>query len=131
MLLLEITERKFTVFPETISQMTRRNINASLKQEGRFISKSENKVRTEASIKVQNDGKIENIIGPLRVMPGKLSVSRALGDIEAKNPTLGGNPNVVIAIPEIKYFDITKNYDFIIVGSNKRYKIQVTGCLRR
>jgi protein phosphatase 2C family protein 2/3 len=50
-------------------------------------------------------------------MPGKLSVSRAIGDIEAKNPTFGGNPNVVIAIPEIKYFDINNKYDFIIVGS--------------
>lgn len=81
------------------------------------ISNKINKRRTEASIKIKNDGKTENIIGPLRVIPGKLSVSRTIGDIEAKNPTFGGNPNVVIAIPEIKYFDLNKNYDFIIIGS--------------
>ena len=50
------------------------------------------------------------------MIPGKLSVSRAIGDIEAKNPSFGGNPNVVIAIPEIKYFDLNSNYDFIIIG---------------
>lgn len=39
------------------------------------------------------------LLGPHRVMPGRLSVSRTFGDIEAKKPELGGNPNVVIAIP--------------------------------
>jgi protein phosphatase 2C family protein 2/3 len=32
------------------------------------------------------------IIGPLRVLPGRLSVSRTFGDVEAKHPKLGGNP---------------------------------------
>lgn len=30
------------------------------------------------------------IIGPLRVYPGKLSVTRTIGDIEAKDKELGG-----------------------------------------
>ena len=38
--------------------------------------------------------------GPWRIMPGKLSVARSMGDICAKSPKYGGNPNVLIAIPE-------------------------------
>ena len=56
------------------------------------------------------------IIGPHRVFPGRLSVSRTLGDIEAKDPRYGGNPNCVIATPDIKCFKIRNNYDFIILG---------------
>ena len=42
----------------------------------------------------------------MRIVPGRLSVSRAFGDIEAKREKFGGNPNVVVAIPEIKEFII-------------------------
>ena len=42
------------------------------------------------------------ILGPVRVNPGRLSVSRTFGDIEAKFEKFGGNPKVVIAEPEIK-----------------------------
>lgn len=48
----------------------------------------------------------EIIAGPLRVLPGRLSVSRTFGDIEAKLEKFGGNPNVVVATPEIKCFRI-------------------------
>jgi protein phosphatase 2C family protein 2/3 len=56
------------------------------------------------------------IIGPHRVFPGRLSVSRTLGDIEAKDPRYGGNPMCVICAPDIKCFKIKNNYDFIILG---------------
>jgi protein phosphatase 2C family protein 2/3 len=56
------------------------------------------------------------IVGPHRVFPGRLSVSRTIGDIEAKYPKYGGNPNVVVATPEIKSFKIRNNYDFILIG---------------
>lgn len=52
----------------------------------------------------------------MRVVPGKLSVSRAFGDIEAKSPLFNGNPNVVIAKPEIKFFEINQNHDFIVIA---------------
>jgi protein phosphatase 2C family protein 2/3 len=58
----------------------------------------------------------ENIIGPLRVIPGKLSVSRTIGDIECKDIKAGGNPNVIISMPEIKYFDISSTNEFILIG---------------
>jgi protein phosphatase 2C family protein 2/3 len=56
------------------------------------------------------------LIGPYRVFPGRLSVSRTIGDIEAKDVRYGGNPDVVIATPEIRCFKIKSNYDFIVIG---------------
>ena len=50
--------------------------------------------------------KTETIVGPLRVFPGRLSVSRTFGDIEAKLQKYGGNIKVVIAEPEIEVFTI-------------------------
>lgn len=54
--------------------------------------------------------------GPLRIFPGRLSVSRSFGDPEAKIQSLGGNPNVLISVPEIKCFKIKKETDFILIG---------------
>jgi len=56
------------------------------------------------------------VYGPHRVLPGRLSVSRTFGDIEAKFPKYGGLPNVVTAEPEIKTYKITDGCDFIILG---------------
>ena len=56
------------------------------------------------------------IIGPHRVFPGRLSVSRTIGDIEAKDPRYGGNPMCVIPTPDIKCFRIKSNYDYIMLG---------------
>lgn len=56
------------------------------------------------------------IYGPFRVFPGRLSVSRTFGDIEAKREKFGGNPNVVIATPEIKEFNIDDKMDFLLLG---------------
>ena len=64
----------------------------------------------------ENASGVQVIIGPHRVFPGRLSVSRTLGDIEAKDVRYGGNPMCVIATPEIKTFKIRPNYDFIVLG---------------
>ena len=46
-----------------------------------------------------------------------MSVSRTIGDAEAKNKNFGGNPNVIISKPEIFVLDVVKdNIDFIIMG---------------
>ena len=58
------------------------------------------------------------LFGPYRVYPGRLSVARTIGDVEAKVPKLGGNPKVVIPIPEIRIFPITNQYDFIVMASD-------------
>lgn len=43
-------------------------------------------------------------------------MSRTFGDIEAKLTNLGGNPNVIVAEPDIKHFEITSNFDFLYLG---------------
>lgn len=58
----------------------------------------------------------QTLIGPYRVFPGRLSVSRTIGDIEAKDERYGGNPKVVVATPEIRCFKIKPNYDYILIG---------------
>lgn len=64
----------------------------------------------------ENASGVQMIIGPHRVFPGRLSVSRTIGDIEAKDPRYGGNPMCVIPTPDIKCFKIRNNYDFIVLG---------------
>ena len=62
------------------------------------------------------------LLGPYRVLPGRLSVSRTIGDIEAKGIQFGGNPNVVIPYPDIIYYDLEKdNIDFLILGCDGIY----------
>ena len=56
------------------------------------------------------------VSGPMRVFPGRLSVSRTFGDIEAKRAKYGGNPQVIICEPEICQFKLGDNQDFIMMG---------------
>ena len=57
------------------------------------------------------------LLGPYRVNPGKLSVSRTIGDARAKIKKLGGIPNVIIPEPDIYVFDYYKdNIDYFILG---------------
>lgn len=53
---------------------------------------------------------------PFRLYPGGLSVSRSFGDITAKDLQLGGNPNVLIAKPDIFVYTVEKKTDFIFIG---------------
>ena len=52
----------------------------------------------------------------MRVHPGKLSVTRTFGDIEAKDADFQGMPNCVSVEPEIAKFRLSKNDDFIFLG---------------
>ena len=45
-----------------------------------------------------------------------MSVSRSFGDPEAKISSLGGNPEVLLAVPDIKSFKIKKDTDFMLIG---------------
>lgn len=56
--------------------------------------------------------------GPLRILPGRLNVCRSFGDVESKEPSLGGKPGVIIAVPEIKVLKITSDLDFLILASD-------------
>ena len=62
------------------------------------------------------------ILGPYRVNPGRLSVSRTIGDPEAKIQQFGGNPNVIISEPDVYVFDLDKDdIDFFILGCDGVY----------
>lgn len=61
------------------------------------------------------------LLGPYRVFPGRLSVSRSFGDVEAKLPMYNGNPNILISTPEVKIFEINSNIEWIILGCDGIY----------
>ena len=65
---------------------------------------------------VNGNERLQPLLGPHRILPGRLSVSRSFGDIPAKLRDKGGNPNVLIAEPEIKAFRIKKDHDFIVLA---------------
>ena len=73
----------------------------------------------------QNNENNENnliLLGPHRVFPGSLSVSRTVGDAAAKLTFLGGNPRVVVSEPDIYCFDLDKeDIDFLILGCDGIY----------
>jgi protein phosphatase PTC2/3 len=60
--------------------------------------------------------------GPIKVSPGKLTVSRSFGNLDAKNRYYGGNPNVIIVEPDIKSFKITQELDFILIGTDSIFE---------
>jgi protein phosphatase 2C family protein 2/3 len=61
--------------------------------------------------------------GPARVTPGKLFVSRAFGNIDAKVLKLGGNPDVVIVDPHIKSFKVNPDFDFIFLATDSLFDL--------
>ena len=61
---------------------------------------------------------LHNISGVFRTSPGRLAVSRTIGDVEAKIEAYGGLPGVIIAIPDIISFKIENDVDFIVLGSD-------------
>ena len=66
---------------------------------------------------------------PFRVYPGGLSVSRSFGDVASKEVQLGGNPNALIAKPDIYVYSIDKRTDFIFVGCSiiRRRRVRQMG----
>jgi len=62
-----------------------------------------------------------SIPGVHRVNPGRLSVSRTFGDIQAKDERYGGNHNVLIAEPDIRVFRVLENFDFIMLACDGIY----------
>ena len=80
--------------------------------------------QTETTINNASNPNLEGkiLIGPYRVVPGRLSVSRTIGDVEAKMVKFGGIPNVIIAEPEIFFYDLNRNdIDFFILGCDGIY----------
>ena len=70
--------------------------------------------QTPSLIPLHQNGK--EIEPPWRVLPGRLSVSRTFGDVEAKNENLGGMKNVVVALPDITEMELDNDFNFIVLG---------------
>ena len=75
--------------------------------------------QTKTNIKIEENFILRTkiLLGPYRVYPGRLSVSRTIGDAEGKIPLIGGNPNVIISKPDIYKYNILENdIDYFILG---------------
>ena len=77
-----------------------------IKEQERVMAAGGKIYRTEM-MPINEKSKEEKILGPLRIYPGKLSVSRTIGDIEAKEEEFGGIKNIVSSEPEIRKFRLT------------------------
>ena len=85
------------------------------KLEKERITKAGGKVyQTPSLFPLYQNGKEIEI--PWRVLPGRLSVSRTFGDIEAKDPKFEGNKNVVVALPDITEIELSEEYNLIVLG---------------
>ena len=65
-------------------------------------------------IPIYQNGKKVNL--PWRVLPGRLSVSRTFGDIEAKIEKYGGKKGVIIPMPDIYEIELNNEFDFMVIG---------------
>ena len=81
-----------------------------------------NDIQSENPSNNENNQVNQILIGPYRVLPGRLSVSRTIGDVEAKLVQFGGNPQVIIPLPDVFVYDLQKDdIDFIILGCDGIY----------
>ena len=79
----------------------------------------------------QNGKKIDI---PWRVLPGRLSVSRTFGDIEAKDEKFGGMAGVVVAAPDITELVLDDEYNFMVIGCDGIFDVlsneEILECLK-
>ena len=54
----------------------------------------------------------------MRVLPGRLSVSRTLGDCTAKMEKYGGNPRCIIPDPDVFIVPNSDDLDYVLIGSD-------------
>ena len=94
------------------------------KEQKRIMENGGEVYQTQTPINGVDNDSLNNqiLLGPYRVLPGRLSVSRTIGDVEAKKVQFGGNPKVIIPNPDIFCYDLNKdNIDFIILGCDGIY----------
>lgn len=100
---------------EKVYRLTTDHKPTNIDEKRRIVTNGGKVYRTQS---LSSENSEEHVFGPYRVSPGRLSVSRAFGDIEAKRVKFKGTPNVVIATPEIKKFKVRDKYDFLIMASD-------------
>lgn len=52
---------------------------------------------------------------PWRILPGRLSVSRTIGDVQYKRNNLGGKSGVLSSTPEIFHYKLSNQSDFMLI----------------
>eukprot|EP01017_Pseudomicrothorax_dubius_P023902 TRINITY_DN2544_c0_g1_i1.p1 TRINITY_DN2544_c0_g1~~TRINITY_DN2544_c0_g1_i1.p1 ORF type:complete len:537 (+),score=106.58 TRINITY_DN2544_c0_g1_i1:68-1678(+) len=72
---------------------------------------------------VDDAGKDFVKFGPYRMFPPGLSVSRAVGDIEGKDPKYGGLKNTLISTPDIFSFRLNPENDFMVLASDGLFDV--------
>lgn len=84
-------------------------------QEGGRVYQTQTQAKN-FNVKLDGINPEQILLGPCRVFPGRLSVSRSFGDVEAKLAMFNGNPNVLISTPEVKSYNITSSLEWIILA---------------
>ena len=109
---------------KTQRDITRDHKPNAIYEKERILANGGRIYQTKTKIKVEENFILKNkiLLGPYRVFPGRLSVSRTVGDAEGKIPILGGNPNVIICKPDIYKFNLNENdIDYFILGCDGIY----------
>jgi protein phosphatase 2C family protein 2/3 len=97
-------------------------MNSSNSENNNNNNNNNNDIQNENPSNNENNQVNQILIGPYRVLPGRLSVSRTIGDVEAKLVQFGGNPQVIIPLPDVFIYDLQKDdIDFIILGCDGIY----------
>ena len=88
--------------------------------------------KVETLIPIYQNGMRKN--APYRIMPGRLSVSRTFGDIQAKDENFGGNKTAIIALPDITEIELNEEYNFIVIGCDGIFDVlkneELLECIR-
>ena len=88
--------------------------------------------QTQTPIPIYQNGKKIDI--PWRVNPGRLSVSRTFGDIEAKNENFGGKKNIVVAVPDITEIELDDDFNLLVIGCDGIFDVlsneQILECVK-
>ena len=63
------------------------------------------------------------LVGPYRINPGGLSITRSIGDFSSKILSYGGMPNTIIPKPEIISYKITSDTDFVFLASDGIFNV--------
>ena len=89
------------------------------------VSEKNRVIKAGGSVSVDyylNEERLAVATGLFRVNPGKLKVTRAFGNIDAKLQKFGGNPKVCIAEPDITHFSIDDSCDFLVIATSSLFQ---------
>lgn len=101
---------------ELINSITTDHKPNEVNEMKRILTKGGKVYQARSSRKNEENNCEKIILGPHRVSPGRLSVSRTFGDVEAKMSKFGGMEGVVVAHPDIFKLKIKEEMDFILLG---------------